>query len=163
MNTIPQMPTARYDMGVAVIGKMIFAIGGFSGEYLKTVEVLDTQTNEWSTLSPIPTARYGMGIAVIDDRFIWTFGGLGPGGDLNVIEIFDVEKNEWKTAPTKMPSLHYSSKAFVVGDQIFFIGGQRSGSGGGNEVVDVLDMKTLIWKTCCSMTTPRKWHSAIGF
>ena len=64
----------KWDMGVAVIGDLIFIIGGWNGSGdVVEVEVMNTKTQTMETLTRIPTGRSGMGVGVVDDRFIWTF------------------------------------------------------------------------------------------
>jgi N-acetylneuraminic acid mutarotase len=158
----PEMSTMRSSMGVSVIGKKIFVIGGYNGiVYLSTVEVLDTETNKWSTLPSIKTARSMMGVTVIDDRFIWIFGGWDESGYLDSIEIFDVEKNEWLTSSIKLTSPRSGMTAITVDHKIFIIGGIEQNVP--LQIVEVLDIDEMKWSTISEMNTPRSWHSAIGF
>jgi hypothetical protein len=137
------MPTARSDMGVAVIGKKIFVIGGYNfiDGCLSTVEVLDTETNKWSTFPSMKTARAEMGITVVDDRFIWVLGGLKRGSSLDSIEIFDVEKNEWSTPSIKLASPMHGLYGFTVDHKILVMG--VSGPFKISEVLDIDGMKWL--------------------
>jgi hypothetical protein len=158
----PDMSTRRSSMGVAVIGKKIFVIGGFNRTdgFLSTAEVLDTETNKWSTLPSMKIARSNMGITVIDDRFIWIFGGYNEHEYLDSIEIFDVEKNEWLTSSTKLTSPRYGMKTIAVDHKIFVIGGYSAHENADVEVLDVDEMK---WMMAAPMKEPRFRHSAIGF
>jgi N-acetylneuraminic acid mutarotase len=157
------MSSERVHMGVAVIGKKIFVIGGYNltDGYLSRVEVLDTETNKWSTLPSMKTARSMMGIAVIDDRFIWIFGGWnGSDRYLNSIEIIDVEKNEWLTSSIKLTSPRFATKAIAVDHKIFIIGG----CGDLEDVaVEVLDIDEMKWTTLSSTDKTCRHHSAICF
>ena len=85
------MKTERNDMGVAVIGDLIFIIGGWNGRrgVVEEVEVMNTTTQTMETLTRNPTGRRGMGVGVVDDRFIWTFGGFD-----DVIEMCVTSKNQ---------------------------------------------------------------------
>ena len=42
----------------------------------------------------MPTARFHLGVGVIVDRFIWTFGGLSEGKNVEVIEVFDTKNKQ---------------------------------------------------------------------
>src|SRR5262245_51520767 len=58
------MPTARQHLGVAAAGNgKLYAIGGFNGAYVATVEEYDPATNTWTTKTPMPTARSQFGVA----------------------------------------------------------------------------------------------------
>ena len=85
------MKTRRTDMGVAVIGDLIFIIGGWNNErgVVEEVEVMNTKTQTMETLTRNPTGRRGMGVGVVDDRFIWTFGGFDGRKVDDVIEMCD--------------------------------------------------------------------------
>lgn len=44
------MTTARANVGVAVVGSRLYAVGGFSGKaFLNSVEFFDFETEEWTT------------------------------------------------------------------------------------------------------------------
>jgi hypothetical protein len=155
----PDMSTARDDMGVAVIGKKIFVIGGHNDTdgYLSTVEVLDTETSKWSTLPSMKIARSDMGVAVTDDRFIWIFGGWNDDDVLDSIEIFDVEKNEWSVSSIKMTCLRVAPRAIAVGRRIFIADGAL-----GPESVEILDTAEMKWFNVTSIKESRQFYSAVG-
>lgn len=151
----PEMPTGRYDMAVAVIGRRIFVVGGFGREgVLSKVDVLDLELNKWTALPPLKTARQGMGVAVVDNRFIWTFGGFNCDGPLDVIEIFDAERCEWSTSRVKMTSKFFGAKAVAVNHKIYVIG-QSS--------FEYLDVNFLEWHTLTPTSNPRLRFSATCF
>ena len=115
-------------MGVAVIGDLIFIIGGWNERgAVEEVEVMNTKTQTMETFTRIPTGRRGMGVGVVDDRFIWTFGGWIDGlKAVDVIEMCDIKTGEWKTLDVKITSPRVDSKAVVVNDKIWIIGGMSS-------------------------------------
>ena len=43
------MPTARSNLGVAVVDGKIYAIGGYNGNNLGTNEMYDPENNTWTT------------------------------------------------------------------------------------------------------------------
>lgn len=46
----PALTSCRANVGVAVVGGRLFAVGGFNGKaFLNTVEFLDGRTNEWTS------------------------------------------------------------------------------------------------------------------
>jgi hypothetical protein len=49
------MPTARFELAAAfdVTNGVLFAVGGFDGSILNTVEAYDVQTDTWATKQPI--------------------------------------------------------------------------------------------------------------
>ena len=140
-------------MGVAVIGDLIFIIGGWNGRsvVVEEVEVMNTTTQTMETLTRNPTGRRGMGVGVDDDRFIWTFGGFDGEEVVNVIEMCDIKTGEWKTLDVKMTSPRVYPRAVVVNDKIWIIGGVSSP----NEPV-IIDTKTMTWTTALSLIIPLK-------
>ena len=77
---LPSMPAAATNVGAAIVGGQLIAIGGetFSG-VLNTVRALNLTTDKWSSLPPLPRARHGMGVAVINST-VYVIGGTGQTG-----------------------------------------------------------------------------------
>ena len=162
--SVPAMPTARYCVGTAVIGRKIFVIGGTVGTAIKTVEVLDTTDNSWKELPSMPTARYGFGTAVIDNRFIWCFAGFPHsefGFPTDVVEVFDARDEIWISPRTRVPSARGSVRAVVVGDEIWLIGGITFGAS--KITVEKFNPKKLTWERGWPCKSPHGWHSVICF
>ena len=55
------------------------------------------------------------------------------------------------------------SRAVVVNDKIWIIGGMSSTTGETLKDVEIIDTKTMTWTTAPSLIIPRKHHNAIGF
>src|SRR5262245_60291833 len=51
------MPTPRTEFGVATVNNKIYAIGGYSGSVLRTVEEYDPLTDTWTRKADMPTPR----------------------------------------------------------------------------------------------------------
>ena len=62
----------------------------------------------------------------------------------------------------KMTSPRNYSKAVVVNDKIWIIGGVSS-TYEILKVVEIIDTKTMTWTTAPSLITPHTFHTAIGF
>jgi N-acetylneuraminic acid mutarotase len=153
-----KMTTKASSMGVAVIGKKIFVIGGWDkhANVSWAAEVLDTETNKWSTLPSMKTARSSMGITAIEDRFIWILGGWNGNMWLDSIEIFDTEKNEWSTSPIKLTSPRYGMTAITAGHRIFIVGGSSNH-------FEVLDIDEMNWFEVPPSKKFAGWPSVVGF
>ena len=53
-------------VGVAAIAKKIYAIGGYDGlSNLNSVEMYDTEKEEWSAAPPMHSHQGGVGVAVM--------------------------------------------------------------------------------------------------
>ena len=99
---------------------------------------------------------------MVDDRFIWTFGGFDGDKVVDVIEMCDIKTGEWKTLNVKMTSPRVYSRAVVVNDKIWIIGGITSSLEPVKEV-EIIDTKTMTWTTAPSLIITHKFHTAIEF
>lgn len=58
------MHTKRLGVGVAVINRLLYAIGGFDGnERLASMECYHPENNEWTILPAMRIGRSGAGVA----------------------------------------------------------------------------------------------------
>ena len=121
------MPTARGDLGVAVVNGKIYAIGGFVSTneeynpYSKVNEEYDPATNTWTTKKDMPTGRNHFGIAVYKNK-IYVIGGCHQTlSNTGVNEVYDPATDSWETM-SPMPTPR-STSAHVVNDKIYLIGG----------------------------------------
>lgn len=59
---VQPMHSKRLGVGVVVVNRLLYAIGGFDGnERLASVECYHPENNEWSYLPPLQTGRSGAG------------------------------------------------------------------------------------------------------
>ena len=118
------MPTARSDLGVAVVDGRIYAIGGLSGDVsVSNNEQYDPVSNSWTAEMPMPTARSGFAIATYNGR-IYVIGGTVGNGFVGNNEVYDPSTNTWETKAS-MPTPRSDLSASVVNDKIYLIGGKK--------------------------------------
>lgn len=56
------MQSKRMGVGLAVVNRLLYAIGGFDGDSrLATVECYHPENNEWTTVPPMKHGRSGSG------------------------------------------------------------------------------------------------------
>ena len=154
--SLTPMPTARGELGVAVVSGKIYAIGGISGGLpLNTNEQYDPATNQWTDEAPLPTARSGFAIAVYNDK-IYVIGGTVSDGFVGNNEVYDPATNSWETKAS-MPTPRSDFCANVVNDKIYLIGGKKySGSSpyfNETDVNEVYDPATNNWTTAAPIPT----------
>jgi N-acetylneuraminic acid mutarotase len=154
---VASMPTARGGLGVAVVNRKIYALGGVNnGTYFAVNEQYDPATDRWATKAAMPTARSGFAIAVFQNK-IYVMGGIGSSGILGVNEVYDPAKDSWETKAA-MLTPRADLCASVVGGKIYVMGGKEDWGVepsyhqlGANEVYDPA---TDTWSTIASLPVP---------
>lgn len=59
---VAPMLTRRIGVGVAVINRLLYAVGGFDGaSRLSSCECYNPEKDEWKTMAPMNTVRSGAG------------------------------------------------------------------------------------------------------
>ena len=150
------MPTARSELGVAVVNGKIYVIGGLSGGLPVNVnEEYNPSTNDWSTMAPMPTARSACAVAVYENK-IYVIGGEVGNGYVGNNEVYDPGTNTWETK-VSMPIPRAYLSASVVDGKIYLIGGKEySGSSPYYQqanVNEIYDPANDTWSTGTSMPT----------
>ncbi|XP_021962419.2 kelch-like protein 18 isoform X3 [Folsomia candida] len=142
----------RSRVGVAVMKKKLFAIGGFNGtERLSTVEMYDSVTKTWSKIASMRCKRSAVGCAALNDK-LYTAGGYDGNSSLNTVECFYPERGDWFMIT---PMMKHRSAAGVVAFQGFMyaIGGHD-----GLSIFDSaerFDPSISAWHPIASMNTKR--------
>jgi N-acetylneuraminic acid mutarotase len=157
--SVAAMPTPRYGMAV-VAGRdgRIYALGGYDGAYLATVEAYTPATNTWTTLAPMPVASGGLAAAVVPSGRIYAIGGANSGGPLATVQVYTPATNTW-TLAAAMPTPRYRLAAVTGPDgRIYAIGGQN---GTFLDTVEAYNPATNTWATMAPMRTPREGLTAV--
>ncbi|XP_058035937.1 kelch-like protein 18 isoform X3 [Ahaetulla prasina] len=91
------MTTPRSRVGVAVVNGLLYAIGGYDGQWrLSTVEIYDPETDSWSRGGSMNSKRSAMGTVVLDGQ-IYVCGGYDGTSSLNSVEAYSPETDKWNT------------------------------------------------------------------
>lgn len=127
------MPNARAYSGAAVVGDIIYVIGGMQGVSSSApksdkIDAYDPVANTWDTsLTPMPTARAGMAVAAVGEK-IYVIGGRLATGSTDVMEIYDTTLDTWETASTQLPGAYRHGMGCVAkGNVIYIAGGYNTG------------------------------------
>uniref|UniRef100_A0A7E4VEQ1 BTB domain-containing protein n=1 Tax=Panagrellus redivivus TaxID=6233 RepID=A0A7E4VEQ1_PANRE len=122
--SVRPMLKRRCGVGVAVLAKALFAVGGHDGsKYLRCVERYDPLRNHWfSDVAPTSTCRTSVGVAVHEDYGLFAVGGQDGVSCLDIVERYDAHRNEWiKVAPMKSRRLGVSVS--VLNGCLYAVGG----------------------------------------
>lgn len=74
---IVAMTSRRSGVGLAVVNGQLYAVGGFDGTaYLKTIEVYDSESNQWRLCGCMNYRRLGGGVGVMkhqqtENSYMW--------------------------------------------------------------------------------------------
>jgi actin-binding protein IPP len=73
---LSKMQTARCQMGVSILGRDLYVVGGNSShqEVLQTVERYSFDEDKWTTVAPMTTARASPAVSSADG-FLYVAGG----------------------------------------------------------------------------------------
>ncbi|EJW79909.1 kelch domain-containing protein family protein, partial [Wuchereria bancrofti] len=89
------MNSIRSRVGVAVLNRMLYAIGGFNGhDRLRTVEIFDPDQDKWTEVSSLINKRSALGAAVVNDR-LYVCGGYDGISSLASVEVYNPCTNRW--------------------------------------------------------------------
>ena len=128
------MHTARAYLGVAVVNRKIYAIGGDNGGYMGNVITATARTNgvvntneeydpandTWTFKTSMPTPRAGLAIAVYQNKIYCIGGWKNDYSNTNVNEVYDTAADNWETkAP--FPSNENLLTANVVNGKIYVL------------------------------------------
>ena len=129
----PVAPTARSSAASAVVDDKIYIIGGRTGgddsQNLNIVEMYDTQSKTWQSLSPLPISAAGLAASVIDGKIIVSGGeALSNKSNWQAGEVFDSvfqydpSTDEWQML-SALPAPRHGHGTVSLNDMIYIIGG----------------------------------------
>jgi RNA polymerase sigma factor (sigma-70 family) len=147
------MPTARSNLGSALVDGKIYVIGGTpsNGGAVASAEEYDPATDIWTKRANMPTAREGIRAAAVDG-IVYAIGGWKPGGDTSILEAYDPATDKW-TRKANMPTRRTMTAVAVVDGIIYVIGGELGSTP--LSVVEAYDPATDKWTRMADMPTAR--------
>lgn len=124
---ISDMPSRRCRCGVAVIGGLVYAVGGFNGSLrVRTVDVYEPLKDVWSSIASMEARRSTLGAAVLNG-YIYAVGGFDGSSGLNSAEYYDPRTNEWHLVAS-MSTRRSSVGVGVVAGFLYAVGGYDGAS-----------------------------------
>ena len=159
----PPMPTKRDLTAVVCSGKALVVAGGVQegGTKLTTVEVMDTDTHEWSTVSSLPCPLYAATATICENR-IYLVGGCGQDGwttSVLTCSLGDLLRSQCSQAVwgmiTDLPVT--CSSCVTLNGQLVAVGGQDSDKVTDNIYRYSYNTENKSWEVISQMPTPRCW------
>nr|KAF6382260.1 intracisternal A particle-promoted polypeptide [Pipistrellus kuhlii] len=158
--TVSSLHQARCGLGVAVLGGMVYAIGGEKDSMIfDCTECYDPVTKQWTTVASMNHPRCGLGVCVCYGAIyalglIYVIGGISTEGiELRSFEVYDPLSKRWSPLPPMATRRAYLGVA-ALNDCIYSIGGW-------NETQDALhtvekySFEEEKWVEVASMKVPR--------
>ncbi|CAG9767301.1 unnamed protein product [Ceutorhynchus assimilis] len=122
-----EMPTRRCRAGLAVVGRRVYAVGGFNGSLrVKTVDIYEAGPEIWSSCESMEARRSTLGVAVLNNK-IYAVGGFDGSTGLNTAEVFDLGPQRWR-AIASMSTRRSSVGVGVLNNLVFAVGGYDGAS-----------------------------------
>jgi N-acetylneuraminic acid mutarotase len=152
------MGVPRQEMGVAAIGEVLYALGGFDAQGVSAVvESYDTRTDQWRVLASLPRALHHVGAAAVGGK-LYAIGGLAadftPVADVSE---YDPVTDAWRPRAS-LPTARGAMGVAVIATGVYAAGG--SGSGGSVGDFSRYDPATDAWTELPRMPTARNHLAA---
>ncbi len=133
--TKASMPTARGQIGGAVINGKLHVVGGTpdNATPLATLEVYDPSTDVWTARAPMPTARQALGAGVVNG-ILYAVSGYVPATATKVhtVEAYDPATDTWTTV-APIPTVRYFPKPQAINGALYVVGDGVAGTSNTNE------------------------------
>jgi hypothetical protein len=117
--------------GLCSRGKL-YALGGFGNNLMMTdrCEAYDIAGDSWYPIAPMPFGNGAYGAVVWRDSLVYVMGGATQFCDSvrSDVIIYDIFRNAWASA-TSLPIEYNFCDACIIGDTIWFAGGNIPGLG----------------------------------
>jgi N-acetylneuraminic acid mutarotase len=114
------MPTGRRDAAAAVLGGLIYVVGGDNNGAVQTVEIYDPASNQWAPGPLLPAGRRGAR-AFARDGALYVVGGIGPAGTV-FAPVLRLQGNGWVQVADGLP-VAYGQVQQIHDDQLGIFGG----------------------------------------
>ncbi|KAL5103335.1 Kelch-like protein 3 [Taenia crassiceps] len=151
---ISDLPTRRCRCGVAVVGGLIYVIGGFNGALrVRSVDIYDPVRNTWRAGPSLECRRSTLGVAVLDG-VIYAVGGFNGTHGFASVEALDPWSGTWKSvAPMSVP--RSSVGVGVLGRRLYAVGGYDGSSRRCLSSVECYNPLTNQWSAVADMNHRR--------
>lgn len=116
------IPTPRQLLAAESDGRMVYAVGGATGNAeLATVEAYDPAANAWTSVPALPQPRSDLGVAIADGRLV-AVGGVSAGQVLKSVAVLDLVTKTWDGLPD-MATARHGMAVDAVEKSVYAIGG----------------------------------------
>ncbi|XP_077301761.1 kelch-like protein 35 isoform X2 [Arctopsyche grandis] len=139
------------------LSTVVYAIGGFGGGILSSVEKWSRQTGDWEIITPLLVAVYWHSVSVIADK-IYIAGGItlenGKKLSTNKVQMYSVETNSC-TYRAPMIQRRYAHSSVALKGKIYVAGGSDYETGTILDSVEHFDPNANVWTAFTKLPKPR--------
>ncbi|XP_035393759.1 actin-binding protein IPP isoform X3 [Cygnus atratus] len=158
--TVSSLHQARSGLGVAVVGGMVYAIGGEKDSMIfDCTECYDPVTKQWTTVASMNHPRCGLGVCTCYGA-IYALGGWVGAEIGNTIERFDPEENSWDVVGSMAVPRYYFGCCEMQG--LIYVVGGISNEGVELRSVEVYDPISKRWSELPPMGTRRAYLGVVA-
>ena len=162
----PRMPTSRSHLAAVCRGTSLIAAGGRGGGgILRTVEVMDTESLQWTLVNPLPHPMTWASIAVSQEK-VYLLGGYDQNND-QTLSVFTCSTLQTQPLDAQLErpanqvtgwhqvadAPHYWFTAVCVGEVLLAIGGESAARA--TSAIAAYNPTSDSWEDIGHMTTPR--------
>ncbi|KAM6977406.1 kelch domain-containing protein 8B [Aplochiton taeniatus] len=152
----PPMSQARVYSAAAHHQGLLYVLGGCSqtGLALDSAEVLDLESQTWSSLAPLPTPRAGASAVLLGGGQVMVLGGMDQRqSPLASVEVYNPDQGKWESrAGLGQPSMGIT--AVEKDGKVYALGGMGADTTP-QALVRVYEPEKDQWQPLTSMPTPR--------
>ncbi|XP_054161298.1 kelch-like protein 1 [Oppia nitens] len=161
------MSIKRMSFSLISMDSKLYAIGGWNGNYLNSIETYDQQTNQWKSIASMNIIRRFikfykviMMLQLIQNH-IYVCGGEN-GNVINFCEYYSLNTNHWSIGQPMSTENHGMA---VIADNgfIYTIGGQNKNGGNYLNSIERYDTITQQWQPMANMRYTRCYFGSASF
>ncbi len=154
---ISELPKRAAKLVAEVVDSKLYVIAGDTGATSEPeqpvfpaivrddVQILDLESNKWSTGAPKPTPETGVTSAVFGKEIFVVSSDLDIGVINSIVEVYDTVSNKWRSIPD-MPTPSTNVPCGFVDGKLYCINGLGRGLVP-LSIIEVYDPKTNTWET----------------
>ncbi|OXB68531.1 hypothetical protein ASZ78_000468 [Callipepla squamata] len=165
--TVSSLHQARSGLGVAVVGGMVYAIGGEKDSMIfDCTECYDPVSKQWTIVASMNHPRCGLGVctcygAIYALGLIYVVGGISHEGvELRSFEVYDPISKRWSELPPMGTRRAYLGVA-ALNDCIYAVGGWNE-SQDALATVERYSFEEEKWSDVAPMKMPRAGVCAVA-
>jgi N-acetylneuraminic acid mutarotase len=139
----------------------IYVVGGYSKDFLGSVDALDIRSGEWTRKKELLVPRCFHAVVPVSGR-LYVFGGLSEETNSIAVEVFDSQQNSWSQVTT-LPRARNRLDAVALGSKIYLISGigdKKLRDTHDLSAVDIYDTKSGEWSLGPDLPVPCHGASA---